>query len=155
MKPLSLILGLALVPAAFAATAHAQAAVPLPTQDQLQEAFDAGNYQDVQKGLNRLLALKGKAADPYDRSALLSLRGETHLRQNMPSVAATDFEEAAKATGDRKKSAASSIVISNTSPMLLPLNSTARVCAMNRLPPPIRSRATLCNWRSRAFTGRR
>lgn len=77
----------------------------LPTADEIQQSFDAGAYEQTLKLLSRVLPLKGKAAEPYDRSALLELKVETHLRLKAAAPAMQALEQAAEATNDPKEQA--------------------------------------------------
>jgi hypothetical protein len=81
-----------------------QAANSLPTVDQLKAQLDS-NPQEVLRGVSRLLALKGAAAQQYDRYELFSLRGEASLRSKAMPAAAEAFAAAAKETTDADKKA--------------------------------------------------
>src|SRR5688500_1419433 len=52
---------------------------PISTED-IKAAYEKGDYQETLRLLGRVLALKGKAADPYDRYELLLMRAESHLK---------------------------------------------------------------------------
>lgn len=78
----------------------------LPSQADVQAAFDAQDYAGVLQRLQRLLILKGKAAEPYDRHALLVLKAEAHLRLKASGPAAQAFAEAAKVAPDGPSAAA-------------------------------------------------
>jgi hypothetical protein len=78
----------------------------LPTQADVQTAFDTKDYPAVLQKLQRLLILKGKAAESYDRHALLALKAETHLRMKAGGPAAQAFAEAAKIAPDGPAAAA-------------------------------------------------
>lgn len=78
----------------------AQAADPLPTQAEIQQLFNEQKYPDVLQRLGRVLILKGDAAKPYNRHALLRLKGETHLRMKATTPATQAFDDASKAAPD-------------------------------------------------------
>lgn len=80
--------------------ALAAAAEPLPTIGEIKQAYDDKQYPQVLQKLNRVLILKGKAAESYDRHELLEIRGETQLRMKSLPAAAQSFAEAAKETND-------------------------------------------------------
>ena len=69
---------------------------PLPTQEQLHEMFDAGQYQPLLTKLARVLPLKGEAGKPYDMIDLNLLKAETCLQQNLQDMASVAANEAAK-----------------------------------------------------------
>ncbi len=73
---------------------------PLPTQKQITESYAAADYPKTLQMLSRVLALKGKAAEPYDRHALLLIKGETHLRMKATQPAIAAFAEASTAAPD-------------------------------------------------------
>ena len=50
--------------------------IPLPTSAELQQMNDAGQYRICLQQIARVLALHGDPAGPYDRNALLLLRGD-------------------------------------------------------------------------------
>jgi hypothetical protein len=70
------------------------------TQEQIQALFDAGNYNDTLKAIARVLPLKGKAAEPYDRYKLTLLKAETHVRMKMQGPAVQAFNDAADETDE-------------------------------------------------------
>ena len=72
----------------------------LPTTEQIQALFDAGNYNNCLKALSRVLPLKGKAAEPYDRLKLLQLKADVHFRLKQQAPAIATPTEAADATDD-------------------------------------------------------
>jgi hypothetical protein len=83
------------------ARAHAAAAPEaLPTSAEIKEAFDAQQYPQVLQKLNRILILKGKAAQNYDRHGLLQIKGESHLRLKALPAAAQAFADASKEAPD-------------------------------------------------------
>ena len=77
----------------------------IPTFEQLQAQFKAGNYAEVLRGISRCLALKGEPAKAYDRYDLLMLRGETLVQTKVMSSAGVAYAQAAKSTDDAKKKA--------------------------------------------------
>jgi hypothetical protein len=87
--------------------------VKVPTQlpdrplsvDELQSLFDDARFADLLKSINRVLALKGKAADPYDRYDVLALKAETHLRMKATAAAILTFTQMADETKDPQKAA--------------------------------------------------
>ncbi len=72
----------------------------LPTTQEVRELIQEEKYVDAMQRVNRLLALKGAAAKPYDRYELLLLKGETHLHMKALNPAMAAFADAAKATQD-------------------------------------------------------
>ena len=91
-----------------AAPALAQTAVePPPTVDQLKELLQQQKYQDVIRGVQKCLALRGNAAQNYDRYDLFMLRGEAQLQTKAMPAAAESFVSAQKeATDPARKDAA-------------------------------------------------
>ena len=88
------------------APAPAAAAVEaLPTSQDVRKLIDEGKPADALKPLARLLALRGRAAQPYDRCELLTLKAEAHLRLRANDAAAAAFRQASEATGDREQQA--------------------------------------------------
>jgi hypothetical protein len=75
------------------------------TIEAIKAVFDAGDYQESLRLLGRVLALKGKAADGYDRYELHMLKGESHLRLKANSMALESFATAASAAPDEKAAA--------------------------------------------------
>lgn len=76
---------------------------PLPTMDELKQMFADARYPDLSKQLPRVLVLRGKAAEPYNRYDLLMLRFETNMRLKAVSPALTSLADAEEATDDPKK----------------------------------------------------
>src|SRR3954466_10275028 len=72
----------------------------LPTSSEIKEAFEAQQYPQVLQKLNRVLMLKGKAAQDYNRHDLLLIKAETHLRLKAMPAAAQAFQEASKEAPD-------------------------------------------------------
>lgn len=73
---------------------------PLPSQQSIRDAYAAADYPKVLQMLTRVLVLKGKAADGYDRHELLRIKGETHLRMKASQPAISAFAEASKIAPD-------------------------------------------------------
>lgn len=94
MTRLSLVLVLTLLPAA------ARAADSVPTTEDIRALYEKGEYNDTLKQVARVLSLKGKAAEGFDRYELLILRAESHLRLKATGAALPALEEAAKAAPD-------------------------------------------------------
>jgi hypothetical protein len=78
---------------------------PPPSADQMYAAFENADYAKVLKQVAAALALKGDAAEAYDRYELLVLRGEAYLRTENTAAAAAAFDEAAKHTKLEEKAA--------------------------------------------------
>jgi hypothetical protein len=78
---------------------------PLPTVEQIEKLLQSGEAADALKQVNRLLTLRGKAAEAYDKYELLTLKGEAHLRLKANDAAAVSFRQAAAETEDRQKKA--------------------------------------------------
>ena len=87
-------------PAATATKAADAATGDLPTMAQVQALFDAGNYNDLLKALSRVLPLKGKAAEPYDRQKLLQIKLDTHMKLKQQAPAIAVLNEMADDAGD-------------------------------------------------------
>jgi hypothetical protein len=71
---------------------------PLPTQKQLHDMFDAGQYQPLLTKLARVLALKGDPAKGYDMVDLNVLKAEACIQQKQQDMAAVAANEAVKQT---------------------------------------------------------
>jgi hypothetical protein len=76
--------------------AEPQGPPPLPTMDDLHQMYDNADYQAAVQQIARVLRLRGQAAQPYDRDALLLLRGKTLLALDDPRAAKRAFDEAQK-----------------------------------------------------------
>jgi effector-binding domain-containing protein len=83
-----------------AGRAVAAAADALPSTSEIKQAFDEKQYPQVLQKLNRVLILKGKAAQAYNRHELLVIKGETHLRMKAMPAAAAAYAEASKEAPD-------------------------------------------------------
>lgn len=103
----------------FAARLVAAEPPPLPSQADLHQLFDEAKYALVLQGLQRILVLKGAAAEPYDRHDLLRLKGETYLRTKAQVPAAQAFTDAAAAAKDDTASGldrATALLVKRSSP---------------------------------------
>lgn len=78
---------------------------PLPTVDEVRRQLETGDAAEGLKQINRLLALRGKAAEGYDRHELLSLKGDAHLKLKANQAALVAFRQAAAATDDPQQQA--------------------------------------------------
>jgi hypothetical protein len=78
---------------------------PLPTVETIQKALKDNDAPEALKQVNRLLSLRGKAAEALDKYELLSLKGEAHLRLKASEAAAASFRQAAAATQDPQQQA--------------------------------------------------
>ena len=87
------------------AAGPAQQADPLPTIEQIRKRIEAGDGADALKHVNRLLSLRGKAAEAYSKHELLSLKGEAHLRLRANEAAAAAFRQAASEADDPQQKA--------------------------------------------------
>lgn len=79
-----------------------------PSVEEIRALFDEGKYPETLRLLGRVLPLKGRSANGYDRYELLTLKGETHLRMGSNSQAVAAFADAveeAEEQGDRAKAA--------------------------------------------------
>jgi hypothetical protein len=62
----------------------------------LHAMYDTGDYRAAVQQIARVLRLRGKAAEPYDRDALQLLRGKSLLALDDPRAAKRAFQEAEK-----------------------------------------------------------
>src|SRR4051812_7735182 len=69
-------------------------ATAAPTMAQVRESFAAGQYQPTLRSIADCLALKGQAAEGYDRYELLTLKGECLIQLKSAAYAANAFEDA-------------------------------------------------------------
>jgi hypothetical protein len=79
------------------AALSARAADPAPTQDELKQLFDAGNYKDLLPKLSKALAVKGPDAAQYDKYQLLIMKGEASLQTHSKQAASDAFKQAGAA----------------------------------------------------------
>ena len=78
-----------------------------PSVQDLHKLLADGDAAEVLKHVSRLLTLRGKAAQEYDRYELLTLKADAHLRLRAGDAAAAAFRlAAAEATGHREREAA-------------------------------------------------
>ena len=87
------------------APAAAPQAEALPTVEEVQKLVQSGEAAEALKQVNRLLSLRGKAAESLDKYELFSLKGEAHLRLKANEAAAAAFRQAAAETDDRQHKA--------------------------------------------------
>ncbi|QOV89081.1 hypothetical protein [Humisphaera borealis] len=73
---------------------------PLPSQQTIRDTYAAGDYPKTLQLLQRVLVLKGKAAEGYDRHELLLIKAETHIRMKASQPAISAFAEASKIAPD-------------------------------------------------------
>jgi hypothetical protein len=78
---------------------------PLPTVESVQKALKDNDAPEALKQVNRLLSLRGKAAEGLDKYELLKFKGEAHLRLKASEAAAASFRQAAAATDDPQQQA--------------------------------------------------
>jgi hypothetical protein len=90
-----------------AAAAPALPAQPdaLPTVEGIQKLLKSGDAQEALKQVNRLMSLRGKAAEGYDKYELLTLKGDVHLKLKANEAALASFRQAAAATEDPQQQA--------------------------------------------------
>ena len=70
------------------------------SQAELKQMFDAKQYKELLPKLSKVLALRGPAAEGYDRYALFMMKGESSLQAHAKLAAVDAFKQAAKATDD-------------------------------------------------------
>lgn len=80
------------------------AATP-PTQLEVVEAFEKGENATVLAKATAALAVKGKAAEDYNRHELWRMRAEVLLRMKQVAASARSFGDAAAEAGDRSTTA--------------------------------------------------
>ncbi|HEY1628865.1 MAG TPA: hypothetical protein VGF52_03335 [Tepidisphaeraceae bacterium] len=76
--------------------AHAEA----PTTQQIQDDYDAKQYQNVIRDVAQAMPLAADTSKGYDKSLLLAQAGEAHLQLRQYSPAADSYNNAAKAASD-------------------------------------------------------
>ena len=79
--------------------------LPLPSPEEVRKLLSAGDAQGAMKQINRLLALRGKAAEGFDRYELLTLKGDAHLKLKANEAALASFRQAGAATEDPQQQA--------------------------------------------------
>jgi hypothetical protein len=77
----------------FAASALAQNA-KVPSEQELREMYDAGQFHNCLQWISRLLALKGDSGRNYDRGRLLLLRGDCQVQIGDGGRALAAYQEA-------------------------------------------------------------
>ena len=101
---ISLTLVLTVAPVrSFAQAAAGAGLEPPPGVDQLKQLLSEQKYQDVIRGVAKCLALRGPAAQNYDRYELYMLRGEAFVHTKGMPMAAESFAAAQKETQDQAK----------------------------------------------------
>jgi hypothetical protein len=78
---------------------------PLLSTADIRALFDQGKYADVLRQIARVIDLRGKAGEGYDRYELLMLRMETLLRMKSQDAALRTATEAAASTDDPQRQA--------------------------------------------------
>lgn len=78
---------------------------PLPSADDVRKRLAAGDAVEALKQVNRLLALRGQAAEGYDRYELLCLKADAHLELKATHAAVAALRQAAGATDDPQQQA--------------------------------------------------
>lgn len=66
----------------------------LPSPDDVKKLIDDGNAGEAIKQIARLLSLRGKAAEGYDKYELLTLKADAHLRVRAGAAAAAAMRQA-------------------------------------------------------------
>jgi hypothetical protein len=92
-------------PAPRPAAPAAAVAEAMPSVKDVRAALDRGDGAEALRLVSRLLPIRGKAAQQYDRYELLSLKAEAHLRLKAGDAAAQSFKLAAEQTEEREKAA--------------------------------------------------
>lgn len=75
----------------------------MPSMADLHLLFEQEKYSDLLKQLPRLLVLRGKAAEPYNKWELYMLKFETHMKMRAPAPALSTLRDAQEITDDAKK----------------------------------------------------
>jgi hypothetical protein len=90
----------------------------LPTMEDLQQMLEDKKYQQVIQQTSRLMALKGAAAQPYNRFDLLKLKAEAQLQHGETEAALSTFMELGRETNDPhdKDVAQATILLMHRSP---------------------------------------
>jgi len=129
--------------------ADAPATGDLPTMDQMQALFDAGNYNELLKDFAKVLPLKGKAAEPYDRQKLLQLKLDTHMKLKQQAPAIATLNEMIDSTDDEpaKQSARATIQLIKRSKLFVytpkPAKKTPKPSAPLDITDPIARKAAM------------
>jgi hypothetical protein len=80
----------------------ASAAAPVPTIDEIQQDYDAQQYQSVIRKAAALMQPNASLPAGFDKARLLSLKAESHLRLKQSLPASDAFAAAAKESSDEK-----------------------------------------------------
>jgi len=99
-------------PAKAGATAGADTGAP--SVDEIKQLMTEGKHREALQKLSRALAMKGTAADQYDKHELLRLKAEAHLNLKDAAAASSAFAAAAKEAKDdtaRAEDKASELVV--------------------------------------------
>ncbi len=94
-------------------SAPAFAQQSLPAVEDIKKQVDAGDYRPALQSLTRILTLKGRFAEGYDRVELLLLRAQCQLqlRQSKPALDALQQAFSEAAAKNDAKGAASSLAL--------------------------------------------
>lgn len=94
-------------PAAAKPAIGAPAAKPdadaLPSMADLQLLFEQEKHTDLLRQLQKVIVLRGKAAEPYNKWELYMLKFETHMRLKAPAPALATLRDAQEITDDEAK----------------------------------------------------
>lgn len=69
---------------------------PPATMQELQQLYDAKDWQTLLQKVTKVLPLRGQAAAAYDRYELLMMKGDAHLNLKQGPAASSTFDEASK-----------------------------------------------------------
>jgi hypothetical protein len=127
---------------ALSSPTHAAASPTIPTDADLQQMFERGDYRACLQQTARVLQFKGEAARPYDPFVLHMRRGECLLRLNDGATALTAFTAALNAanSGAKAEIARANIVVIKAS-RALNFTPAAGGTAINIVQPDARKRA--------------
>lgn len=108
------------------------------TED-IKAAYEKGDYHETLRLLGRTLAIKGKAAEGFDRCELLMLRAESHLHLRATSAALAALREAAEVAKEKRddKGAAEARALTLLVKRSKNLQYSPRVVAGEESPGPI------------------
>ena len=76
-----------------------------PSEADIREAFDAGDYKGALQMLGRVVNLRGAAGAAYDKHEMWMLKAESHLRLKQVKAAGEAFGMAARATDNSVQAA--------------------------------------------------
>jgi hypothetical protein len=76
-----------------------------PTTQQIQDDYDSKQYQQVIRDVAQALPLTADPSKGYDKSALLALKGESHLQLRQYSPAVQAYDAASKEASDPQTAA--------------------------------------------------